>query len=383
VYVTQVTSGTDSAKAALIDQNKLSSLLTQQSLLIASLKNNEEKNLRVKLNELAQIVKQRMMLADPELRPLLSINQISTYITRTLRDQGIAIASNVNHYLADEFKDPNQQRKGLEDGSTSYCDDDIERLVSISKKMNSLIDEINGIEDHSTLEALSELFIEGDKAVDSRATAIGIILSRYERKKKHETPHGDPEISTCWEAIRWGREVVLKDTQDFFFKFPPPTPEKDRKWASGIVELFKLFPSMRNEKFSLLKTMWMTRIKYMTHQSKHGAAVKDEIMTILCENCYDLKTGRERPDTNPEMVRDRTSPTGFRCGSCNGVKGIKRGLTREQVGDNKEPYITQCEEFLNNIPYFCDMIEETYRESYMPYGYARKIDLGVELSEKS
>ena len=58
--------------------------------------------------------------------------------------------------------------------------------------------------------------------------------------------------------------------------------------------------------------MWWSRIKYMIHQSKHGAAVKEEIMTMLCENCYDKKTGIEKPDTNAEMIRDFKSPTGWR-----------------------------------------------------------------------
>jgi hypothetical protein len=120
----------------------------------------------------------------------------------------------------------------------------------------------------------------------------------------------------------------------------------------------------------------------MTHQSKHGAAVKDEIMTMLCENCYDIKTGTERPDTNAEMIRDFKSPTGWRCGSCNGIQGHMRGLTREQVGDNKQPYITQAEEFVFSFPFFVEMVEY-YISSYMPYGYGRKVDLGVELSKQA
>ena len=172
----------------------------------------------------------------------------------------------------------------------------------------------------------------------------------------------------------------FENTKQFFIKFPPPA-DKNALWAAGIIQLIKLFPD-GNEKFSLLRLMWWSRIKYMIHQSKHGAAVKDEIMTMLCENCYDIKTGTEKQDCNAEMIRDYKSATGWRCGSCNGIVGHYRGLTREQVGDNKAPVITQCERFVKEFPGFVDMAE-SYHGGYMPYGHARKIDLGVELSSKA
>ena len=217
------------------------------------------------------------------------------------------------------------------------------------------------------------------KAVGSRAMDLGVILSGYERKDSHKTPTPPAEITDCSQAIEYCIDY-LQNTKQFFIKFPPPA-EKNPLWAAGIIQIIKLFPN-GNEKFSLLKLMWWSRIKYMIHQSKHGAAVKDEIMTMLCDNCYDAKTGREKPDCNAEMIRDFKSATGWRCGSCNGISGHFRGLTREQVGDNKAPVITQCERFVYAFPGFADMVE-CYTESYMPYGYARKIDLGVELSSKA
>lgn len=356
----------------------LLSLSTEQSEIISFLQ-NKEGTIKQKIVRLAEILEQRQQLADPNLSPALTTNMISSEIRHMLREQGIAAAENVNHYLPDKYKNQSQQRIVLVDGSIRTADD-IEILKEIGGDIHLLKEKISNVTSHQDLEVLHEIFDEAKKATAARATALGVILSGFEKKESHKTPTPPPEITDCAEAILYFIEK-LQNTYKFFIKFPPK-PDKNPQWAAGIVQLAKLFPSLYNEKFSLLKIMWWSRIKYMTHQSKHGAAVKDEIMTMLCENCYDIKTGTERPDTNAEMIRDFKSPTGWRCGSCNGIQGHMRGLTREQVGDNKQPYITQAEEFVFSFPFFVEMVEY-YIESYMPYGYGRKVDLGVELSKQA
>jgi len=320
-----------------------------------------------------------MARADKDLPPALTTSMISTEISRIFKDNDMpSVANYVRECLPAKYKDPSQQRIVLVNGD-EFLADDIEIIKELGKNIRSLSDKIGKITDHQDLITLYDIFDETKKAAAARATELGLILPGFERKETHKTPTPPAEITDCAEAVSYCINY-LENTRQFFIKFPPP-PEKNPLWAAGIIQIIKLFPN-GNEKFSLLKLMWWSRIKYMIHQSKHGAAVKDEIMTMLCENCYDIKTGREKPDCNAEMIRDFKSATGWRCGSCNGITGHYRGLTREQIGDNKQPTITQCERFVKEFPWFADMVE-CYTESYMPFGYARKIDLGVELSSKA
>ena len=368
--------GTDSSRQQAED--KLSLLNGEQSQIISFLQ-NQGGTIKQKIIRIAAIFEERMQLADPSLPPSLTTNMISTYISKIFREHGITAADYVHHYLSDKYKDPNQRRMiVLVDGVTELRGD-IEIIKEIGKDIRSLKDNIGEITEHQDLAIVHEIADEMKKAVSSRAMDLGVILPGYERKDSHKTPTPPSEITDCAQAVRYCINY-LENTEQFFIKFPPP-PEKNPLWAAGIIQIIKLFPN-GNEKFSLLKLMWWSRIKYMIHQSKHGAAVKDEIMTMLCENCYDIKTGTEKQDCNAEMIRDFKSATGWRCGSCNGITGHYRGLTREQVGDNKQPTITQCERFIQEVPWFADMVE-CYTESYMPFGYARKIDLGVELSSKA
>jgi len=321
-----------------------------------------------------------MARADKDLPPALTTNMISTEISRIFKENDMSsLANYVRECLPSKYKDPSQQRIVLVNGE-EFLADDIEIIKELGKNIRSLSDKIGKLTDHQDLITIYDIFDETKKAAAARATELGLILPGFERKETHKTPTPTPEITDCAEATNYFIDK-LHNFHDFLVKFPPP-PEKNPLWASGIVQLADLFPSYYNEKFSLIKIMWWSRIKYMTHQSKHGAAVKDEIMTMLCENCFDLKTGRDKPGTNAEMIRDFKSPTGFRCGSCYGIQGHMRGLTREQVGDNKEPVITQCERFLAAFPWFVDMCE-SYDAAYMPFGYARKTSLGVELSSKA
>lgn len=367
-----------SAEARAEDQDKLILLHQEQEEIITSIQ-EKEGTIKQKIIRLAEILEERMQRADSDLPASLTINLISTEITRIFREKQIAAADYVRQYLPAKYKDPSQQRIVLLNGGTQLRED-IEIIKEIGADIHHLKEKINNVTNHQDLEILFEISDEMKKATAARATQLGVILSGFEKKDLHKTPTPPPEITDCAEAILYFIEK-LQNTYKFFIKFPP-RPDKNPLWAAGIIQLAKLFPSLYNEKFSLLKIMWWSRIKYMIHQSKHGAAVKEEIMTMLCENCYDVKTGNERPDTNAEMIRDFKSPTGWRCGSCSGINGHMRGLTREQVGDNKAPVITQCEQFVYGFPFFVEMVEY-YIESYMPYGYGRKVDLGVELSKQA
>ncbi len=220
-------------------------------------------------------------------------------------------------------KNKQKPESAKEDSSSrrtySRTADYIEIIKEIGSDIHLLKEKINSVTSHQDLEVLFEISDEMKKATVARATQLGVILSGFEKKDLHKTPTPPPEITDCADAIRYFIEK-LENTYKFFIKFPP-RPDKNALWKAGIIQLAKLFPSLYNEKFSLLKIMWWSRIKDMIHQSKHGGAVKEEIMTMLCENCYDVKTGQEKADCNAEMIRDFRSPTGWREVKVNGIQG--------------------------------------------------------------
>lgn len=366
------------------DLEVLQGLRARQQTLVEYFSQNEE-TIEKKVNDLGQIIEDRMKYADPlflsEGLKDFTIAQISTYIANLFRSKGIKCADNVHHYLPSKWKDASQIRNNVTDSrGTEYRQ--VRQSLELLNNNQSLVLQVledAKKEEPSLISDSYELFHNGEIRTEKIAYEEGIPLVDRSIKREIKTRKPESEITTTYQAFGWLIEG-LKKTQNFILTFPP-RPEDDPDFASSVVELGKLL-FIDNIKFSLWRIMWLSKIKYMTHHSKHGAAVKDEVMTMLCENCYDRKTGIEKPDTNAEMVKDPTSPTYWRCGSCRGVVGHWRGLTREQVGDNKEPYITQAEAFCGSMRYFARFIKY-YSQDYMPYNGARKIELGLELSDLS
>ena len=121
----------------------------------------------------------------------------------------------------------------------------------------------------------------------------------------------------------------------------------------------------------------------MFHQSKHGAAVYEEIETMICDECFDDETGREKEDCNAEMEWDNNSITKYRCPTCGGTKGKMRGLTREQVGDNKAPVLGNSERLQYSLPGFFESILDRRKEEVDKRVYGRKVLLSEDLRKEA
>jgi hypothetical protein len=368
------------------DLEVLQKLRAQQQSLVEYFSQNED-TIEKKVNDLGQIIEDRMKYADPlflsEGLKDFTISQISTYIANLFRSKGIKSADNVHHYLPSKWKDASQIRNNVIESRGTEYREVYKSLVYLTDNQSVMLQVLEDARktQPSLISNAHELFHDGNIRTEKIAFEEGIPLGDNPVRKEHKTPTERPRITTLWEAVRWGREGPLLKFQNFTQKFPPP-PELEEKWAGGFIAFCQLFESVYNEKFSLTGSMWFSKIKYMIHHSKHGAGVKDQTYSMLCEVCYDKKAGEDRPGCNSEMIWDWHSPTNWRCTSCNGIVGHLRGLTREQVGDNKSPILTQAEYYANNLPFFYDLIE-FYVRTYMPRGYARKIDLGVDLSNKA
>jgi len=366
--------------AESLDKSTLAQLKSEQDSLIKSLKENNH-TFTVIIPRFAQIIEKRGELNDPSLTEegldFLHVSQISTIITRFFRRMGLDIWPWVSEYLPPKYKDPTKiHNKGTDERSA--LPSELDQLISFNER--EVAEQIA----HVPTSEMDPLYVKMKKwcaEVESQATKRKVLLSGHEPREDFRTKKPKERITVLWEAYHWLRMGPLLEMENFVKKYPPPA-EMEAKWAIGVEEHGMLYYSIVNLKFSLTVSQWITRIKYMIHQSKHGAAVFDLVETMICDNCWDDKLGREKDDCNAEMLWDFTSPSRWRCGTCGGTTGKKRGLTREQCGDNKAPILTLAEELVNNLPGFYEMLD-FYMSDAMKRIYSRKIRLGPDLSRKA
>ena len=150
--------GAEASTAEEQDNDKLSALYKEQDEIIRFIQ-NQEGSLKQRVQRLAQIMKERINLADPDFDPSFTISQISTEIKRLFRkpEIGLAIqAENVDHYLDTEFKNSNLARDimYLEDGRSLYGRSDIEIIKEIGADIHLLKEKINSVTSHQDLEIL-------------------------------------------------------------------------------------------------------------------------------------------------------------------------------------------------------------------------------------
>jgi rubredoxin len=368
--------------AAEVDQITIATLKIEQTHLISSLKNKDD-SIEKKIHRLGEIIEDRFKRNDMSLAKegivIYDINQISESITSIFTRMGLKIAPHVPDYCYPRWKDPTKIHKRELDECPAERSK-IDQLVGILKSENELLNEIPSMAT-SDMDISYETILKLKSKYENAARDRHHLLPGHEEKDPKITPKSKPEFSTEWEAIEWLRNVALKKYQDYVYEFPGPS-QKQRYWATGWQEFGLLIIDITNLKSSLITTQWLSRIKYMFHQSKHGAAVLDEIETMICDACWDDETGKERPDCNAEMEWDWFSPSKWRCPTCGGTKGKLRGLTREQVGDNKVPVITKAEILVNNLPGIYEALEHRITETDKRI-YARKIALAIDLQKKS
>lgn len=364
------------------DHNIISSLKIEQTHLISSLKNKHE-SFEKKIIRLGEIIEERFKRNDNSLVKegilIYDINQISTCISKIFERMHLAIAPHVPDYCYPRWKDETKiHNRELDECPVERSE--LDQLIGIAQNERDLLEQVKTMQT-SDMDPLYVTLKEFLKSMETEATNRNVMLSGHEHREPKETPKSRPEYSTEWEAVEWFRNVAMKKYADHIYEFPGP-PEKQRYWATGWQEFGLLIRDITNLKASLITTQWLSRIKYMFHQSKHGAAVLDEIETMICDACWDDKTGREKPDCNAEMEWDWFSITKWRCPTCGGSKGKLRGLTREQCGDNKIPIITKAEILVNNLPGIYEALEHRITETDKRI-YARKIALSVDLQKES
>jgi hypothetical protein len=377
--------------AKLADQAEIARLKVEHSHIISVLRTKSE-SFAEKTRMLALNIEQRMKYADETLASeegiqAVTISEISTEIARYYNRKNIP-SQNVNHYFVGEdsngrpysrFKNPNKARNVLEDCSTQYCKD-LDYIIGISNRQREIMAELSTIT-NSDMSPLYVFVDEFKKAMETLADNRKVTLPGHERKEPIRTRINKPCFSTLYESLVWFRDKPMTKFIEFVYN-NPPDKENDPRYAAGIVEWGMLFWSLISNKHSLTRSQWITRIKYMVHQSKHGAAVADMVETQICDNCWDEKNQRDKEGCNAEMLWDYSSPTRWRCGTCGGTVGRKRGLTREQIGDNKAPTMTIAEELINYLPGAWEMLD-FYTKGRMKDIFERKTRVAPKLSKEA
>jgi hypothetical protein len=368
--------------AEYVDQTTLSSLKIEQTALIQSLKNKSE-SLEKKIPRLCEILDKRLELNDSSLTQegfeLYTRNQISTEIGRYFTRLGLKIAPWVHDYCPPWAKDSTKIHNNNTDNRAALPRE-IDQFYGLTGRQRQILEQLEQLPT-SDLDTFFDFTLKVKNKLQNVARDRNHLLPGQENREDFKTKKPNEEITEYWESVEWFRNGPMLKYQEFVKQFPPPK-EKQQKWINGMKEWGNIYYSIVNLKYSLTLAQWISRVKYLIHQSKHGAAVYDLVETEICDNCWDDKLNREREGCNAEMMFDFRSPTQWRCGTCGGVKGKTRGLTREQCGDNKAPTLTYAEKLIFNLPNIYEA-HDFYASDAMKRIYGRKIWLGGDLSKKA
>jgi hypothetical protein len=384
-----------------VDRTEIESLRIEKDQLLTSLKECQEHfiSIRTTVNKLAAIIERQIELADSTIDPLLTVNQISTYITGLCRARGLPISDNINHLLPNKYKDPNKQNFLLEDSSTQYCTPDHRDAAALLQELGNIRKEdLDNLPSNMKIIAHDEMK-RLNQWIETDATDKGYQLN------------GMPDLRSAiktrqpWEKrpTTWGNALVelgegFISLGDFVNTYPPP-PELESAYIDSTMTWVSILKNWRNIKYSLTDFEWLMRDMYRMHQSKHGAAVKDKVETTLCRSCSKLDREKYLPSDFVEMEWDYTSRSHWRCPECHGEDGVLRGLTREQCGDiaiqscphchhhlnwdqGLSPIESRAIEFHSNLPIVMDFLRYL-KEIPRKVTYGRKVKLGVDLSSKA
>lgn len=380
--------------AALVDQNELASLRIEQSQLLALLK-NKEGSLKSKIIRLAEILEQRIVLADPEFEQEeyrdFTISQISTYITNILRNHNIAYAPWVSECLPPKYKDPSQSNNALLNRSakpSQWGGVDPELLL---KELAAVpLEVIKQLASNIKVNAYDDVIMRLKNLIESDAVEQRYQLNDKKLRDTIRTSRPFPPRPTKYtEEVRRHGDILYQWADVVDSRCPPP-PELEEDFAAGERAATEVYENFINEKYSLATGEWLERDIYRIHQSKHGAAVKDKVITLLCKECSNLSKEVYDPDDFIEMEWDWNSSTHWRCPrNPDHINGVPRGLTREQCGDKGDktdkslsPLETQAVNLVNNLPGYYNSLQ--YYNTLMQKCIAtRKVKLGVDLSSKA
>ena len=382
----EATAGVGSRQAT---EEELRNLRYRENQLTEEIAKSEG-TLKEQIIEMAQSMDKRHQLNDPLLPPDFSIAQISTHISRFFRSIGHPFAHWVSEYLPDKYKNPNihKHRKLLNslvdivDASVpptelkNTSNAGLESALEYQRKCMQINDDLKTLFTNNTWTVRAEALRRGINLLDE------VYRDQISaRDYRYELPT-DGELTTMNEEViaQGRREIEAKER--FLMKYaecPATTLEHATKYANAFRVSANAYESLVEDKWSGDFTFWFDREFHKRIQSAHQAGNSTMFPTTLCERCSENVA--EDPKDFHRMKYDKTSPTGFICDNCGGIKVKERENTREQVGDKEPNVYRDAEDLLNHFPNYADIYLDWYKRFKSPEIYSRKTAIHEEFVE--
>jgi DNA-directed RNA polymerase subunit RPC12/RpoP len=373
------TSPTIRGNAASVDQDEKRKLIAQENSIINAIVHSEG-TMKDKILELAQIIERRIELLDCD----FALPEISTYITRQLRQFQCPIADVVRRYLPEKYKNPDfakwgklaslsqnlvegglDVRQRIEDCSTGELESILEYKQKAKHELDSAITILNNDVDAIRREAVNRGLTElaGEKIRDQISA----------RDYRWEIPD-DAELEELYEETRRQCRRVIDEYIEFidvtYPEYRTPLKEKERQYGNSFRVYANMMHIVNELKWSGDIAFWLDRNYWKKVQSSHDAGNSTKFPTTLCARCSaDIA---DDPKDYHISKYDKTSPTGYRCDNCGSTEILVRENSREQVGDKSPEVDRMAIDIVNHIEHYVDIFQDIRQTVIDPAIYARK-----------
>lgn len=314
------------------------------------------------------------------------IGSIASEIEKLYRDNGIYYWHTVHRYLPEEYKQKFRtatheeiEKSSIQSGHAGP--NQLEQIYGkISEKVKDLPEKARDDFIRDWAEAAGNL----NDSIREIATDYHVnILDPYgigqDVGNSGTSSGNDEQISVIkpkpMTTIAYEEGLILEKKVHKFveeLRIYPPELESDLQFiVRGIKRLGELIEPSIDDKWTKQWLGWfkieIDRLDY----GKHAAAVRNFTETNQCAKCDDV-----------EMVFTENSPSKMICPQCGNTQGLRRNMTREQVGDKAQTVMKQAYRFLRDIPDFAFVMlhHARYKETRMA---KRKADLSPVLSDKA
>jgi DNA-directed RNA polymerase subunit RPC12/RpoP len=364
-------------------EEQLRELRQEERDLYDSLENHNE-TLKSKILRIAQVIEERINLLDPMLPKELSINQISSIITRQLRAYNMPFAHWVSEYLPDKYKNPNIHKhtkliidlKDLIDASVQPTElieqssnIQLDSLVQYIDRAKNINDDLGTLLNSRKEIALQEAVRRGMKEIAGEKIRDSISARDY----RFEIPDDAELAELNAEVIKQG-ERVLHEYDVFIHEkypvYPATIKEKARQYGNSFRVYANMIAIINEEKWSGDVDFWLDRNYWKKVQSSHKSGNSTMFPTTLCLRCS--KDIDENPKDFHVTKYDKTSPTGYRCDNCGSIEIDDRFTSREQVGDKGPEVDRMASDIVNHIEHYVDIFKDVRINNMNPAIQARK-----------
>ena len=312
-----------------------------------------------RIQKLAQIMEQRIQLLDPNLQ--IAIHEISSEISRVLRDKQLEIAPYVYAYLPEKYKNPELVKWGkigkqISELGHIASGQRIEECSSISALGQELSktkiaknenDRITSTLSHRIDTIRARLLQLGVKQMDDEKYRNPISIHDF----KHMVPDNEELQRINEGVVYWIRQQskALNDIADLYEEFPAVDLDHAKQYFNANKMMCTLYTSIKDVKWSGDLSFWFDRNYWARAQSAHESGNSTKYDSNLCAYCSrDVDID---PDDYHVMVYEKTSPSGYRCDNCQGTAVLRRmGGTREQITDRKPEIERMARDVINHLP---------------------------------